>query len=379
MKAEQARMLPTSLCDLLGLRTPILQAGMGTYRGLVTPPALVAAVSEAGGLGCLGGAGLLPEELRHAIRAVRALTAKPFGVDLIIPARLSAREGTRAEIRADIRARYPRHLAFAQSLFERFGLPPGEIEMDLTWTEDLTHAQARVVVEERVPVFVIALGDPSEFMPACREAGIRVAGLVGSLANLRRQLDARVDFVIAQGAEAGGHTGVIATMPLVPQVVDAAGEVPVVAAGGIADGRGVAAALMLGAAGAWCGTAFLAAAEAQVHPTHREQVLHGRSEDFAVSRIYTGKPARTFRNEVHRLWAESGLEPLGMPHQKVLMEDFLDACRRHGRLDLASNPCGQAAGMLREVRPAATILADMEAGAVTALRRGAGMLATAAP
>jgi NAD(P)H-dependent flavin oxidoreductase YrpB (nitropropane dioxygenase family) len=168
-------------------------------------------------------------------------------------------------------------------------------------------------------------------------------------------------------------------MPLVPQVVDAAGGVPVVAAGGIADGRGVAAALMLGAAGVWCGTVFLAAEEARIHPTHREQVLRGRSEDFAVSRLYTGKPARTFRNEVHRLWDQAGLEPLGMPHQKVLMEDFLDACRRHGRLELASNPCGQVAGMLREVRPAAAILAAMEEGAVAALRRGAALLGGAAP
>jgi NAD(P)H-dependent flavin oxidoreductase YrpB (nitropropane dioxygenase family) len=368
-------MIRTALCDLLAIDIPILQAGMGTYRGVVTPPALVAAVSEAGGLGTLGGAGLLPEELRVAIRQVRSLTTRPFGVDLIIPAELSAREGTRDEIRADIRARFPRHSAWAQELFERFGLPSGEIDMGFTWTEELTHAQARVVIEERVPVFVIALGDPRQFMPACRDAGIKVAGLVGSLGNLRRQLEAGVDFIIAQGAEAGGHTGVVATMPLVPQVVDAAGSVPVVAAGGIADGRGVAAALMLGAAGAWCGTAFLAAEEATLHPTHREQILQGRSEDFAVSRIYTGKPARTYRNEIHRLWAEAGLEPLGMPHQKVLMEDFLDACRKHGRLELASNPCGQVAGMLHGTKPAATILTDMAAGAAAALRHGAALLA----
>ncbi len=366
-------MLRTPLCDLLGIEVPILQAGMGVYRGLVTTPALVAAVSNAGGLGCLGGAGLLPEELRAAIRAVRALTARPFGVDLIIPTQLSAREGSRAAIRADIQARHPQHWEFAQSLFGRFGLPSGEIDLDLTWTEELTHAQARVVLEERVPVFVIALGDPGGFMPACRAAGVKVAGLVGSLGNLRRQLKAGVDFVIAQGGEAGGHTGTVGTMPLVPQVVDAAGDVPVVAAGGIADGRGVAAGLMLGAQGAWCGTAFLAAAEAQLHPVHLAQVLQGRSEEFAVSRIYTGKPARTFRNEMHKLWSAAGLEPLGMPHQKVLMEDFLHVARREGRLDLVSNPCGQAAGMLHEVRSAKMIVADMVAGAEAALRRGAAM------
>lgn len=364
-------MLHTPLCDLLGIRTPLLQAGMGTYRGLVTPPALVAAISEAGGMGCIGGAGLLPEELRGAIRDIRALTGKPFAVDLIIPATMSAREGSREEIRADIRARFPRHWAFVQGLFARFGLPPGEIDLGVTWTEDLTSAQAQVVIEERVPVFVIALGDPGRFMAPCRAAGVKVAGLVGSLGNLRRQLEAGVDFVIAQGAEAGGHTGTVSTMPLVPQVVDAAGATPVVAAGGIADGRGLAAALMLGAQGAWCGTVFLAAEEARIHPAHLAQVLEGRSEDFAVSRIYTGKTARTFRNEMHRLWRDEGLEPLGMPHQKVLMEDFLHVARREGRLDLVSNPCGQVAGMMHEVRPAKAIFDDMVRGAEAALRRDA--------
>jgi NAD(P)H-dependent flavin oxidoreductase YrpB (nitropropane dioxygenase family) len=355
--------LRTALCDLLGIEVPVLQAGMGIYRGLVTTPELVAAVSEAGGMGCLGGSGLTPEELREAIRAVRALTRKPFAVDLIIPAALSAREGTRAEIRADIQRNHPRHFAFVEALYERHAVPRLPIDLELTWTPELTDAQADVVIEEGVALLVVALGDPAALVPRAHARGMRVGGLVGSLGNLRRQLEAGVDLVIAQGTEAGGHVGSVATFPLLPQVVDAAGGVPVLGAGGIADGRGVAAALALGAQGAWVGTAFLAAEETRIHPHHRDQVLRGRSEDFAATRIYTGKTARTFRNAIHAEWAASGLEALGMPHQKVLFEDFLHAARQSGRLDLVSNPAGQAAGMLHAVRPAREILRDLAEGA----------------
>ncbi len=368
-------MLRTALCDLLGIRHPVVQAGMGIYRGLVTTPELVAAVSNAGGMGCLGGSGLTAEELRAAIRRVRELTALPFGVDLIIPATLSTREGTRAEIRADIQRNHPRHFAFVEALYEKHGVPRVPIDLDLTWTPRLTDAQARVVLEERVKLLVVALGDPAALVPQAREAGILVGGLVGSLGNLRRQIEADVDVIIAQGSEAGGHVGTVATFPLLPQVVDAAQGRPVLAAGGIADGRGVAAALALGAQGAWVGTAFLFAEEAYLHPDHRAQLLRGRSEDFAATRIYTGKPARTFRNTVHAEWAAAGLEPLGMPHQKVLFEDFLHAARRAGRLDLVSNPAGQVAGMLHAIRPAAAILDDLVHGAEATIARLADTIA----
>lgn len=356
-------MLRTPLCDRLGIAVPVFQAGMGIYRGLVTTPELVAAISNAGGMGCLGGSGLTPDELREAIRRIRTLTDRPFGVDLIIPTALSTKTGTRAEIRDDIRRQHPRHFAFVEALYERHGIPRLPIDLDLTWTPALTDAQADVVIEERVPLLVVALGDPTALVPRARAQGMHIGGLVGSLGNLRRQLDAGVDLVIAQGTEAGGHVGSVATFPLVPQVVDAAGDIPVIAAGGIADGRGVVAALALGAQGVWVGTAFLAAEEAQIHPAHRAQILGGRSEDFAATRIYTGKTARTFRNRIHAEWSASGLEALGMPHQKVLFEDFLNAARHAGRLDLVSNPAGQAAGMLSRIRTAAAILHELTEGA----------------
>jgi NAD(P)H-dependent flavin oxidoreductase YrpB (nitropropane dioxygenase family) len=355
---------------MLGIQVPLIQAGMGVYRGIVTTPELVAAVSEAGGMGCLGGAGLTPDELRLAIYHIRALTDRPFGVDLLLPATLSRQNGTRDMIRQEIAETYPRHWAWVQALFDRYGLPHTAIDMDHALTPELTDQQCDVVIAERVPLFVAGLGDPGRVADRVHAYGGKVAGLVGSVRHARHHLEAGVDLLIAQGGEAGGHVGTVATLPLVPQVVDAVAPLPVVAAGGIADGRGLAASLMLGAQAAWCGTLFLFAAEARVDPAQRAQLLAGRSEDFAATRIFTGKPARTFRNEIHRLWAETGLEPLGMPHQKVLMDDFLDAARHAGQLAVVSNPAGQAAGMLHEVRPATEIVQSMIAQAEAALRHG---------
>lgn len=368
-------MLRTPLCDTLGIQYPIIQAGMGIYRGVVTSPELVAAVSNAGGMGCLGATGLEPHELRDMIRRVRELTDKPFGVNLIVPAKLSTSTGTREDIREDIRKNYPRHWAAVQDLFAKFDIPPSKIDKTYSLTNELTDAQVEVVFEEKVPLFVVALGDPARFMARARQAGTLVAGLVGNLANARRQIAAGVDFVIAQGSEAGGHIGTIATLPLVPQVVDAVRPTPVIAAGGIADGRGVAAALALGAQAVWCGTAFLFAEEANVHELHRKQLEQGRSEDFQASRVFTGKTSRAFGNDVKEFWNELGLEPLGMPHQKVLMEDFFDAARRAGKLEAVNNPAGQIAGMLHKRRPAAEIVAEMVETTKQAIRDNARFIA----
>ena len=371
--------LKTALCDSLGLDIPLMQAGMGAYRGIVTSPELVAAVSDAGGMGCLGGAGLTPSELRDTIRRIRSLTARPFGVDLLLPAKLSRPDGTRDAIRREIAESHPQHWAWVQGLFDRYDLPHTHIDMEHATTAELTDAQADVVIAERVPLFVAGLGDPGPLAARIHAYGGKVAGVVGSVRHAQRHVQAGVDLLIAQGSEPGGHVGTVATLPLVQQVVDAVAPCPVVAGGGIADGRGLAAALMLGAQAVWCGTAFLFAEEAQVHPIQRDQLLSGRSEDFAATRIYTGKTARTFRNEIHGLWAETGLEPLGMPHQKVLMDDLLDAARAAGRLDIVSNPAGQIAGMLHSVRPARKIVTDMIDQAVACLRHGAALIERPAP
>ena len=354
--------LRTALCDFLGIEYPICLAGMG---GKWTPPELVAAVSEAGGLGVMGGTGTPVEDLRKRIRRVRELTDKPFGVDLLLPVVTGQVEtqggsGSRESEYEAVRRQYPRHAAFVDTLAAEFGLdkvepPPPPRETGIA----LARSQVDMILEEDVAVFAAALGDPAWVVPMAREKGVRVMGLAGSVRNAQRQAQAGVDIVVAQGTEAGGHTGRIATLPLVPQIVDTVSPLPVVAAGGIANGRGIAASLALGAEGAWLGTAFLAAKECGLHERQRDSIIRGRSEDFIISRTFTGKTARQYQGPIVQAWEDSGLDPLPMPLQGTLMSGFNQAAERANRFDLIFNPAGQAAGMVSESRPAADIMADL--------------------
>lgn len=352
----------TPLCDLLGIELPILQAGMGRTHGTPTPPALVVAVSEAGGMGCLGGVGLEPDELRAAIREIRARTSKPFSVDLLLPASLAESPPTRDEIRRALKDKYPEHWAFVQSLYLRFDLNPIPMQKPGLLSPDAIRAQVEVVLDERVPVFVAGLGDPSWIIQDKRARDMKVLGLAGSVRNAVRQKEAGVHAVIAQGYEAGGHTGTVANFALIPQVVDALAPLPVIGAGAISDRRGVAAALALGAQGVWVGTAFLFAEEADLPDTHRKQLESARSEDLVVSRSYTGKTARTYKNAVMEAWSASGLQPLPTPYQWVLMDDFVNSAEAADRQELVNNPAGQGAGMLRERRPARQIVRELAQG-----------------
>ncbi len=354
--------LKTSLCDYLEIEYPICLAGMG---GRWTPPELVAAVSNAGGLGVMGGSGIQVDELRQRIRKVRELTDKPFGVDLLLPVvtgsveRESGADGQESEMDA-VRRQHPRHAAFVDSLMAEFGLdavdpPPPPKETGIA----LARSQVDMILEEDVDVFAAALGDPGWMSERAHAKGVKLMGLAGSVRNARRQMAAGVDVIVAQGTEAGGHTGRIATMPLVPQIVDAVSPRPVVAAGGIANGRGIAAALALGAEGVWLGTAFLAAKECGIYPQQQQSIISGRSEDFRISRSYTGKTARQHQGPVVQAWEASGLEPLDMPLQGALMSGFNQAAERAKRHDLIFNPAGQGAGMVSEARPAAEIMEDL--------------------
>ena len=354
--------LKTSLCDYLEIEYPICLAGMG---GRWTPPELVAAVSNAGGLGVMGGSGIQVDELRQRIRRVRELTDKPFGVDLLLPVVTGAVErgtgsgGQESEVDA-VRRQFPRHAEFVDTLMAEFGLdrvdpPPPPKEVGIA----LARSQVDMILEEDVDVFAAALGDPGWMVPQAHDKGVKIMGLAGSVRNAQRQMAAGVDVIVAQGTEAGGHTGRIATMPLVPQIVDAVSPRPVVAAGGIANGRGIAAALALGAEGVWLGTAFLAAEECGIYRPQQQSIIRGRSEDFIISRSYTGKTARQYQGPIVEAWAGSGLEPLDMPLQGVLMSSFNLAAERALRYDLVFNPAGQGAGMVKEARPAAEIMTDL--------------------
>ncbi|GIW08087.1 MAG: monooxygenase [Dehalococcoidia bacterium] len=364
--------LQTAVCDRLGIRYPIVLAAMGsTSRGVPTPPRLVAAVSEAGGLGMLGSAGQEPEEIRRRIAAVRRLTDRPFGVGLLLPVSRADAVSDRAAMRALLRERYPQHVAFVDDLRQRWGLPDVEASGPVL-TPDLVEAQLDVVFAEHVPVLAIGLGDVRPVIERRGAVDVTVIGLVGTPRQAQALAAAGVDIIVGQGYEAGGHTGRIATFPLIPQIVDAVAPRPVLAAGGIADGRGLAAALALGAAGVWCGTAFLVAEESEIYPEQQQAILAACSDEFVVTRAYTGKTARDVKNDVIAAWEASGLEPLPMPLQWILMDDFVAAAEAAGRIELINNPAGQAGGLLRSRRPAADIVQSMVEEAQAILRRLCG-------
>ena len=367
------QVLKTPLCDMLGIEYPIVLAGMGS-RGKATPPELVAAVSEAGGLGVFGGAGLPADDLRKAIRKIRTLTRKPIGVDLLLPAKLAAAPSTRSAVREEIKRKFPEHVAFIRKLMDQYQLPDSVVEHDFVLSANSGGAQKTpqeeqvdVVLDEDVQVFAAGLGDPSWVVPKAHRKGMKVMGLVGTVHNAQRQVKAGVDIVIATGYEAGGHTGKIATFPLIPQVVDAVNPIPVIAGGGIGDGRGIAAALALGAVGVWVGTAFLVSEECAISEVSKDQILRGASSDFDISRVYSGKTMRSFNNEIKRAWDKSGLDPLPMPYQKILMDDFNQATASAGRWDLHSNPAGQISGMLKERKPARMIFEELVDGTIATL------------
>jgi len=214
-------------------------------------------------------------------------------------------------------------------------------------------------------VFAVGLGNPGLILERAHAQGTIVIGLAGTVKQAARQAAQGVDIIVAQGAESGGHTGRVGTAVLVPEVVDAVGNTPVLAAGGIVDGRGIAAMLALGAQGVWMGTTFLMSEESRLYTEHKGEIAATASEHFVVTRAYTGKPARDVRNVFIERWEKSGLPALQMPLQWVLLREFRAAALAAGRYDLINNPSGQGGGRINTVRPAHEIFEGLiaEAGA----------------
>lgn len=360
------RKLHNRLCDDLGIEYPVFLAGMGG-RGNPTPPELVAAVSEAGGMGVLGVAHLEIEEMRARVAAVRKLTGRPFGVDTLLPARLVEAAPTRSGVRRQIQEQYPKHWQFVQELREKLQLPLAKVEDEIVVDNAFMQKQANAILDENIPLFVAALGDAGFVAEKAHAMGTKIMGLAGTVRNALRQVRSGTDIVIAGGHEGGGHIGPISGFPLIPQLVDAVAPVPVVASGGIADGRGLAAALALGAQAAWVGTAFLVADECGIPDLHKQQIIDAHSSQFVVSRAWTGKTTRSLSNVITQAWQESDLEPLQAPLQKVLIEDLHQAAYDTGRSELWFNPAGQIGGMLTERRPARNILLGMVDQAIAVL------------
>ena len=386
-KEVAKNVLRTKLCDMLDIEYPIILAGMGGVCG----PTLVAAVSNAGGLGVLGAAGLNAAQLRDWIQKTRALTDRPFGVDLLIP-KLDLPPISGKFRLSDLKAFLPaEELAFMDELKQEIGipdveLPPLEVESDfLSGAKSLID----VVMEERVQVFASGLGNPESIIPRAHAQGMKVIGLVGNVKNARRVADAGVDIIVAQGHEAGGHTGRVGTLALVPQVVDAVHPLPVVAAGGVGDGRGLVASLAMGACGVWVGTAFVLAHEACIDSPKdwvtnmgvdpygldqweidhwKDRIVEATEEDTRVTRVYTGKTARFINNRFIEAWERVGRKPLPMPLQTLLICEAELGLRKGRMTDYISEFGGQIVGMLKERKSARQTIDGMVEEAIRILK-----------
>ncbi|MGH8972293.1 MAG: nitronate monooxygenase, partial [Acidimicrobiia bacterium] len=316
----------TALCDLLGIEFPVL--AFSHCRDVV------AAVSRAGGFGVLGATTHTPDQLEVELRWIdEAVDGKPYGVDVLVPEKLAGGDGgalgriTGAALAELIPEE---HRRFLDRLLAEFGIDPAPAGGDEPGASDALAVALsvpgalrliEVSLEHPVRLVANALGaPPPELIEAAHARGIPVAALAGKREHAERHVAAGVDIVVAQGYEAGGHTGEIATMVLVPEIVDAVAPLPVLAAGGIASGRQMAAAMALGAQGVWTGSVWLTTREAETHPVVMEKFLAAGSSDTVRSRSLTGKPARQLRSAWTEAWERPDSPgPLPMPLQPLLV------------------------------------------------------------
>lgn len=302
--------MKTRITELLGCKYPIIQGGMAW----VAEHTLASAVSNAGGIGLIAGGSAPIDYLRDQIRKCKEKTDKPFGVNIML-------------------------------------MSPN--------ADDL----AQLCIDEGVKVVTTGAGNPGKYIPAWKEAGIKVIPVVPSVALAKRMERAGADAVVAEGTESGGHIGENTTMCLVPQVVDAL-EIPVIAAGGIADGRGMAAAFMLGAEGVQIGTRFLASEECQIHPTFKELVIKAKDTDSVVTGRYTGHPCRNIKTKFSKKLANG--ERDGSLSPEEFEQITLGSLRKavvDGNVDEGSFLCGAIAGMVNEIKPCSEIVEEIMAGA----------------
>jgi len=350
----------TPVCDLFGIEFPIF--AFSHCRDVV------AAVTNAGGMGVLGAASFRPEELRIALDWIDGhVDGKPYGVDVLMPASYVDAGVELDRMAEELDKLIPeRHRRFVEDFLDRHGVPPlPDGERPAARFLGLTHAGARsqleVAFEHPASLLVNALGPPPrDVVDLAHEHGMKVGALVGTAGHAIAQIDDGVDVIIAQGTEAGGHTGEIATMVLVPEVVEAVHPAPVLAAGGVGTGRQMAAAMALGAHGVWTGSIWLTVREADTSPALRDKLLAARANDTVRSRSMSGKPIRMLRSE----WAKAWEEPespgtLPAPLQAVLFEEAETRIHRAHRDDLEGTPVGQIVGRMNAVRSARDVLLEM--------------------
>jgi NAD(P)H-dependent flavin oxidoreductase YrpB (nitropropane dioxygenase family) len=345
----------TKVCDMLGIDVPIF--AFTHCRDVVVE------VSKAGGLGVLGLVGFTAEQIKQELDWIDAhIGDKPYGIDLVIPQKY---EGIGAkdpvELERQLKAAVPPgHFEFADKLLRDHGVPEWPDKSEelglLGWTEATARPQlAEALQHPNVRLVANALGTPPpEIIAEIHSSGRLVAALCGKIKQGLQHKAAGVDIVIAQGYEAGGHTGDISSLVLWPQMVDALAPLPVLAAGGVGNGRQMVAAMAMGCAGVWTGSLWLTVAEAQAEPAQKEQLLRATSEDTVRSRSWTGKPARMLKNDWTDAWDHpDNPKPLGMPLQGLVVADAVRRTSRYAGVaethKVLFNPCGQVIGQLNQV------------------------------
>jgi NAD(P)H-dependent flavin oxidoreductase YrpB (nitropropane dioxygenase family) len=330
---------------------------------------VVAAVSRAGGFGVLGALAFTPDELEIELRWIdEHVDGKPYGVDVVMPASYEGAElGDGADLEAQLEQMVPEeHRRFVEETLVRLGVPPLPPDVAhphhlLGWTDATARPQVEVALSHPISLLANALGPPpKDVVDEAHEHGVKVAALASSAYHARKQVDVGVDIVVAQGTEAGGHTGEIASLVLWPEVVDTVAPAPVLAAGGIGRGRQIAAALALGAEGVWTGSVWLTVAESDLLPLTVENLLEATSRDTVRSRAMTGKPARQLRTPWTDAWdAPDSPGALPMPLQFMLTAEAQTRISRAQKKELMGFPVGQVVGSMNQVKPVRDVIYEM--------------------
>ncbi|TMC48478.1 MAG: nitronate monooxygenase [Chloroflexi bacterium] len=371
----------TSVAEAFGLEFPIF--AFSHCRDVV------AAVSRAGGMGVLGALAFTPEQLEVECRWIdEHVGGRPYGVDVVMPAAYAGADLPAGDGLEDaLQAMVPdEHRRFVEEILERHGVPALADDAPrprtlLGWTHGEARSHVDVALSHPIALLANALGPPPpDVVELAHRHGVKVAALVGSASQARKQVEVGVDVVVAQGNEAGGHTGEISTLVLVPEVVDAVSPTPVLAAGGIGCGRQLAAALALGAQGAWTGSIWLTVSEADTPPFIRDKLLRATSRDTVRSRALTGKPARQLRTAWTEAWDDpKGPGALPMPLQFMLTAEAQHRIGRAENEDLAGMPVGQIVGRMNSVRATRDVIFDMVDEALRTIAQLSETAAAAVP
>lgn len=346
--------LSTKLSTSLGIKYPIF--------GFAHSTEVVAAICNAGGYGVYGATRRFPHEIAEELAEIKALVGdRPFGVDLVLPPGMPA-HNSRTEIEAEIPLK---HKNFVEDLVQKYKVPeasgPG-MRTRFIRSAEIEEGQINAVLDSDVNMFACGIGSPPEVITRAKELGKTTLALIGSPHHIERARQAGVEILVAQGYDAGAHTGPIGTFSLVPKIVDEAENLPVLAAGGVATGRHIAAALAMGAQGVWLGTAWLLTEEhrSHLHPVNIEKLKQAGLGDTVITRSESGKTFRQIRTAWSAEWeSENAPEPLKMPYQDVLVGDLLGAIEEHDIEPLIHSGAGQSIGYFDRVKPVAEVMEEL--------------------